>query len=50
MNHKTGAKYLTLMCGATMASLAMASEATERPNVLFIMCDDMGYGDLGCYG
>jgi len=22
----------------------------EKPNVVVILCDDMGYGDLGCYG
>lgn len=23
---------------------------TSSPNVLFILVDDMGWGDLGCYG
>lgn len=41
-----------MMLGGAML-MPMASNALckpKKPNVLFVLCDDMGYGDLGCYG
>ncbi|MBM4033104.1 MAG: arylsulfatase [Planctomycetes bacterium] len=36
--------------GAAAASAAFAQESKMRPNVLLIITDDQGYGDLGCHG
>ena len=45
-------KLFSLVSGTLILSSLSASgqKNNTKPNILFILCDDMGYGDLGCYG
>ena len=49
-NRIIGKSFIPMLLLSPLSVIAQEKASQDRPNVIYIMADDLGIGDLGCYG